>query len=104
MNIVKKYKVLGLSFEIDRIKLTGKSEESVTMKYSTLWTFRYYRAMPFVIIFNIMLVNSSAGSRPKDKGGGGGGLQIFRPLGPQFGPKIRGARTPPGPSPGSATE
>ena len=25
--------VLGFSFEIDRIKLTGKSEESVTMKY-----------------------------------------------------------------------
>lgn len=33
LNIVKKYKVLGFSFEIDRIKLTGKSEESVTMIY-----------------------------------------------------------------------
>ena len=28
---------------------------------------------------------------------------FFRPLGPQFGPKIRGA-APPGPSPGSATD
>ena len=33
LNIVKKYKVLGFSFEIDRIKLKGKSEVSVTMTY-----------------------------------------------------------------------
>ena len=29
---------------------------------------------------------------------------VFRPFGPQFGPKIRGAPGPPGPSPGSASE
>ena len=29
-------------------------------------------------------------SRPWDKGGGGGLKKIFRPFGPQFGPKIRG--------------
>ena len=49
LNIVNKYTVLGFSFEIDRIKLTGESEESVTMKYWTLWTFSYYRPTPFVI-------------------------------------------------------
>ena len=39
------------------------------------------------------------------RGGGGGGRcpkKIFRPFGPQYGIKIRGAG-PPGPSPGSAT-
>ena len=30
--------------------------------------------------------------------------QIFRPFGPQFGPKIRGGPGPPGSSPGSTTE
>ena len=36
--------------------------------------------------------------------GGGGGLKknLFRPFGPQFGLKIRGAGGPPGTSPGSA--
>ena len=50
-----------------------------------------------------------------EMGGGGGHLvssikgragllkTIFRPFGPQFGPKIRGGPGPPGPSPGSAT-
>ena len=33
----------------------------------------------------------------------GGGGRFFRPFGPQFGPKIRGAG-PPGPSSGSATD
>ena len=56
----------------------------------------------------------SGRSRPTDKGGGGGHLDpevrgspglkkiIFRPFGPQFGLKVRGAG-PPGPSSGSAT-
>ena len=37
--------------------------------------------------------------------GGGEGVQknFFRPLGPKFGPKIRGRAGQPGPSPGSAT-
>ena len=44
-------------------------------------------------------------TRPVKKGGGGGGLPkfCFRPLGPQFGLKIRGAG-PPGFSPRSATD
>ena len=29
---------------------------------------------------------------------------MFRPLGPEFGPNIRGGAGPPGPSPGSATD
>lgn len=33
MNIMKKCKVLGFSFKMDQVELTGKSEESVTMKY-----------------------------------------------------------------------
>ena len=41
-------------------------------------------------------------SRPWDKGGGGGLKIFFRPFGPHFGIKIRGAGSP-GPSPGSAT-
>ena len=49
-------------------------------------------------------IETSAGSRPWDKERGAG-LQkkLFRPLGPQFGLKIRGGPGPPGPSPGSAT-
>ena len=51
-----------------------------------------------------------AGSRPWDGGGGGKGgrrgspKNIFRPFGPQFGPKIKkgGGTEPPGPSPGSS--
>ena len=61
----------------------------------------------------------SGGSRPSDKGGRGGGghpdpeikaggagvsKKNFQPFGPQFGLKIRGGPTAPGPSPGSATE
>ena len=63
----------------------------------------------------------SGGSSPSDKGGGDwgwGGVPghpdpeirrglvlrfIFRPFGPQFGLKIRGGASPPGPSAGSAT-
>ena len=50
----------------------------------------------------------SGGSRPSGKGGRGGGVGaglpqfFFRPFGPQFGQKVRGAG-PPGPSPSSAT-
>ena len=42
-------------------------------------------------------------SRPLDKGGGPSPRKIFRPLGPQFGPNIRGGR-PPAPPPVSATD
>ena len=56
LNIVKKYKVFGFSFEIDRIKLTGKSEESVTMIYWTLWTFSYYR--PTAFVFNLAFLRN----------------------------------------------
>ena len=56
------------------------------------------------------LTRGSGGSRPSDNGGGGGHLdpeirgarspkKNFGPLGPQFGPKIRGGG-PPGPLPG----
>ena len=49
---------------------------------------------------------ASCGSRPSDKGMGGGGAgseKIFRPFEPQVGLRIRGTRGPLGPSPGSAT-
>ena len=54
---------------------------------------------------------NSGGSRPSDKGGGGGAghpdheirrgrrQKIFPPFGPQFGLKIRGGAEPPGPLP-----
>ena len=48
----------------------------------------------------------SAGSRPWDKGGEGGGrsaIKFFRVFGPQFGLKIRRGGGGTGPSPGSAT-
>ena len=50
----------------------------------------------------------SGGSRPSDKGGGGGRgrtqKKFFWPLGPQSGLKIWGGGAgPPGPSPGSIT-
>ena len=61
----------------------------------------------------------SGGPRPSDKGAGGGGgypviqtlryggawfkIFSFRPFGPQFGMKIGGGASPPGPFPGSAT-
>ena len=62
-------------------------------------------------------VPASADPDLQIRGGGGGSghpdpeiigvgrskKNFFRPLGPQFGPKIRGA-DPPGPSPGSATD
>ena len=59
------------------------------------------------------LTYSSGGSTPSEKGGPGhpdpekrGGAiskkNIFRPFGPQLGPKIRGGTGPSGPSPGSA--
>ena len=42
---------------------------------------------------------------PEIRGGGGSFLKnVFRPFGPQFGPKIRGGPGPPGPFPGSASE
>ena len=50
-------------------------------------------------------IYTSGASRPPDKeeeGGGRSQKNIFRPLGPQFGLKTRGAGLP-GPSPGSAT-
>ena len=39
---------------------------------------------------------------PEIKGGGWSQKNLFRPFGPQFGLKIRGAAGPPGTSPGSA--
>ena len=50
-------------------------------------------------------IQSSGGSRPSDKEGGGLQNNFFRPFGPQFDLKIRcgGGGGPPGPSPGSAT-
>ena len=62
-----------------------------------------------------LLFQVSCGSRPPDKGGGGGSHPepeigggvlketFFAPLGPHFGLKIRGYPSPPGPFPGSAT-
>ena len=50
-------------------------------------------------------IYTSGASRPPDKekeGGGRSQKNIFRPLGPQFGLKTRGAGLP-GPSPGSAS-
>ena len=40
---------------------------------------------------------------PEKRGGGGLKKEFFRPFGPQFGLKIRGVPSPPGPSPGSGT-
>ena len=50
-------------------------------------------------------VGEGRSSRPWDGGGGGRGSlpNFFRPLGPQFGLKIRGEPSSPGPSPSSAT-
>ena len=52
----------------------------------------------------VLREQTSAGSRPWDKGGAGvtGPKKNFRLFGSQFGGKIRGVR-PPGPSPGSST-
>ena len=61
-----------------------------------------------ISIFLFSLEYLSAGSRPCDKGGRGGGVRLqkkcFQPYGSQFGLKITGGGAgPPGPSPGSAT-